>query len=95
LLRSDWSLGAIEVAGVRREATKVKSDSRAARVAPEGPDHTGLPRGFPLWLADVEAGMADIPTTPDEDAAHFTRLAGRRRRLPRSAVGSAVQAMLA
>jgi hypothetical protein len=28
---------------------------RAARVAPKPPDHTGLPRSFPLWLADAEA----------------------------------------
>ncbi len=27
---------------------ELRSDSRAARVAPESPDHTGLPRGFPL-----------------------------------------------
>src|SRR5262249_45202098 len=53
---SDQGWGVIGSPSVRCEAIKVKSESRAARVAPESPDHTGLPRGFPLWLADVEAG---------------------------------------
>jgi hypothetical protein len=35
----------------------------AAKVAPESPDHTGLPRSFLLWLADVEAGATRSKAT--------------------------------
>jgi len=68
--------GVIGSPSVRRDAIKVKSDSRAARVAPEHPDHTGVPRGFPLWLAPPkEWFVAEILPSVYED--NFGRQARR------------------
>ena len=47
LAESDQGWGVISSPSVRREGIKVKSESRAARVAPESPDHTELPRVSP------------------------------------------------
>ena len=52
-----------DTSGDDRIADCVTFDSRAARVAPESPDHTGLPRSFLLWLADVEAGATRSKAT--------------------------------